>query len=173
MRLGSSRPLAPHEFERLREDLAARLDARRRSRLAPGQASPIPDEIGLQLTNRCNLRCKECFQWNDDGHHRRLPVIDRDRDLAFEIDRFLGGEEHAAQGRTRCTATAARLSVLPDGRLTSCKLFPEFSYARLDGDPATVLAAWQGAEAARLRTELSGDLMPICGKCVQLYLHGY
>jgi MoaA/NifB/PqqE/SkfB family radical SAM enzyme len=395
-RLGVSRPLDPLEFERLRAELDSRLEARRKNRIDPGHAPPVPDEVGLQLTNRCNLRCEQCFQWNDEGHHRRLPVIDRDRDLPFEvvdavltatasrpgnlylwggepliyrhwdrlaqrlreqprwtvlctngiaieakldsllamsehlaalvsldgleaendalrgrgtfrrivrgveallahqrrgeyrgeisisavlseallprlsefvswcedlgintlylvfpwfitpntaarmdavfqdrfewlakrprphgaaswhsygfhirpeyaqplidaldaldvinaserrirvrlqpsltrdeIEGFLRGDEKPAQGRTHCTATSSRLSVMPDGRITTCKLFPELAYAQLDANPDTVLAAWQGAEATRLRTELGRELLPICGKCVQLYLHGY
>lgn len=377
----------------MRAELESRLVARRRNRIEAGHAPPVPDEVGLQLTNRCNLRCEQCFQWNDDGHHRRLPVIDRDRDLPFEIvnavltatasragnlflwggepliyqhwerlaqrlcevprwtvlctngiaieakldsllamsehlatlvsldgleaendvlrgrgtfrrivrgittlvehqqrgeyrgeisisavlseallprlpefvswcddlqintlylvspwfitpetaarmdgvfqDRFewlanrprppgaaswhsygfhigtehansliaaldaiaaterqirvrlqpeltrdeiegfLRGDEKPAQGRTSCTAISSRLSVLPDGRITTCKLFPEFAYAQLDADPNTVLTVWQGIEASRLRSELGRALLPVCGKCVQLYLHGY
>jgi sulfatase maturation enzyme AslB (radical SAM superfamily) len=32
----------------------------------------IPKEIGFQLTNRCNLRCKHCFQWNEDGLFHKM-----------------------------------------------------------------------------------------------------
>jgi MoaA/NifB/PqqE/SkfB family radical SAM enzyme len=30
-------------------------------------AAPLPGEVGFQLTNRCNLRCKHCFQWGETG----------------------------------------------------------------------------------------------------------
>ncbi|MBU3134412.1 radical SAM protein [Clostridium gasigenes] len=31
-------------------------------------ATSLPVEIGIQLTNKCNLRCKHCFEWNEDGY---------------------------------------------------------------------------------------------------------
>ncbi len=27
----------------------------------------LPLDMGISLTGRCNLRCKHCFEWNDDG----------------------------------------------------------------------------------------------------------
>jgi sulfatase maturation enzyme AslB (radical SAM superfamily) len=390
LRAPSTRNLNQAEFERLREDIAARMAARRGRRLDPAFASLIPEEVGLQLTNRCNLRCDQCFQWNDSGHHRLLPVIDRQRDMPIEIieaifaataqqrstiylwggepliyrdwdrlsellvadprwtvlctnglgieerlssllaisanlvslvsldgleqdndalrgrgvfrrvmrgvdrllehqqrgayrgevsisavisdalvtrlvelveffdaqgintlylvlpwfitpataermdavfrerfawmakpqvapsswhsytfhldpgkldalraaiqeiasrtwrirvryqpsldpdelERFIRGDEAPAQGRTRCTSIGARMSVLPDGRVTTCKLFPEFSYAKLGATADSVLDAWRSDEARRVRGELGHGLLPICSKCVQLYLHG-
>lgn len=38
----------------------------------PTFATEVPREIGLKLTNRCDLRCTHCFQWNDAGFHRQL-----------------------------------------------------------------------------------------------------
>lgn len=36
-------------------------------------------------TNRCNLRCAQCFQWSDFGFHRELPVWDQKQELSFSI----------------------------------------------------------------------------------------
>ena len=30
--------------------------------------SDIPYVIGIKLTNRCNLRCKHCYEWNESGY---------------------------------------------------------------------------------------------------------
>lgn len=35
-------------------------------------ATDLPAEIGIQLTNKCNLRCKHCFEWNEDGFLNRV-----------------------------------------------------------------------------------------------------
>lgn len=53
----------------------------------PAFTADIPFEIGLKLTNRCDLRCKHCFQWNDNGHHRDFPSCELTKhgDLDVEI----------------------------------------------------------------------------------------
>jgi MoaA/NifB/PqqE/SkfB family radical SAM enzyme len=33
----------------------------------------LPQEIGLQLTSECNLRCKHCFEWNTSGYNHLIP----------------------------------------------------------------------------------------------------
>lgn len=48
-------------------------------------AMPTPDEVGIQLTNRCNLRCKHCFQWNDRGLHQNFTARVRKQDLDFAV----------------------------------------------------------------------------------------
>lgn len=71
-------------FERLKRILPAR---------AAGQAGsatracvlPVPDEIALKLTNRCNLRCTHCYQWSAHGHHHDLAAAEQQRDLDFAI----------------------------------------------------------------------------------------
>ena len=37
--------------------------------------SDIPYVIGIKLTNRCNLRCKHCYEWNESGYHHRIIKI--------------------------------------------------------------------------------------------------
>jgi len=89
-----------------------------------------------------------------------------------EIDGFVRGSDHPAQNRTRCTSVVTRMNVLPDGRVTTCKLFPEFTVGRLTAAPDSVRHIWKGDDATRARSVFSCGLMPICSKCVQLYLHG-
>jgi radical SAM protein with 4Fe4S-binding SPASM domain len=45
----------------------------------------LPEEVAFKLTNRCNLRCKHCYQWNEDGHHHNLNKTEQNRDLDFSI----------------------------------------------------------------------------------------
>jgi len=57
----------------------------------------LPAEIGLQLTNRCNLRCAHCFQWNKDGHHQQMPKEWQDRELPFNLVEKVFAETTSAQ----------------------------------------------------------------------------
>jgi radical SAM protein with 4Fe4S-binding SPASM domain len=87
-----------------------------------------------------------------------------------EVAGFAAGSDRPAEGRKRCLSVATRLSVLPDGRVTTCKLFPEFVIGDLKVSPLADL--WHGEQARRARAVLSRGLTPVCSKCVQLYLHG-
>lgn len=57
----------------------------------PTFALELPYEIGLKLTNRCDLRCTHCFQWNDEGYHKHLdkPEVKKEGDLSIDIVRHL------------------------------------------------------------------------------------
>jgi radical SAM protein with 4Fe4S-binding SPASM domain len=73
-------------FEKLRRIMPAFLAQKRDGRAHDGA---LPEEVALKLTNRCNLRCKHCYQWNEDGHHRDLSKAEQNRDLDFELVREL------------------------------------------------------------------------------------
>lgn len=47
----------------------------------------LPEEVALKLTNRCNLRCRHCYQWNEEGHHRDLPRAEQTRDMDIAVVR--------------------------------------------------------------------------------------
>lgn len=53
----------------------------------PAYALELPHEIGLKLTNRCDLRCAHCFQWNEEGYHNHLEKqeVKKDGDLDINI----------------------------------------------------------------------------------------
>jgi radical SAM protein with 4Fe4S-binding SPASM domain len=40
--------------------------------LGAERATPLPQELAFKLTNRCDLRCTHCYQWNETGYHHRL-----------------------------------------------------------------------------------------------------
>lgn len=48
-------------------------------------AGRVPNVIGMKLTNRCNLRCKHCYEWNEDGYHHNLPQDYKSADIDFTI----------------------------------------------------------------------------------------
>lgn len=47
--------------------------------------SDIPYVIGIKLTNRCNLRCKHCYEWNESGYHHNLPKDYKNTDIDLSI----------------------------------------------------------------------------------------
>src|ERR1044072_7185567 len=53
----------------------------------PAFALDVPHDIGLKLTNRCNLRCTHCFQWDIGGYHHSLDKAElkKEGDLKIEI----------------------------------------------------------------------------------------
>lgn len=63
----------------------------------PTYAMDLPQEIGLKLTNRCNLRCTHCFQWNEEGYHNQFAQneLAKAGDLPFDVVRHLLEETRA------------------------------------------------------------------------------
>ncbi|WP_248925703.1 radical SAM/SPASM domain-containing protein [Paenibacillus hamazuiensis] len=45
----------------------------------------LPEFIGIKLTNRCNLRCKHCYQWNEDGYHQHMDKEEQNLDIDLAI----------------------------------------------------------------------------------------
>jgi radical SAM protein with 4Fe4S-binding SPASM domain len=70
-------------FEKLRRIAPNQLAAREDN--ADWHARPLPEEIAFKLTNRCDLRCSHCYQWNADGYHHRLSATERRGDLDLSL----------------------------------------------------------------------------------------
>lgn len=45
----------------------------------------LPDVVGVKLTNRCNLRCKHCYEWNEQGYHHNMDKTLQNTDIDIEI----------------------------------------------------------------------------------------
>jgi hypothetical protein len=58
----TTRKLNAKEFADLKHTVSIRSRARRNLLADPGYAAPLPQEVSLQLTYRCNLRCTHCYQ---------------------------------------------------------------------------------------------------------------
>jgi len=70
-------------FEKLRRIAPNQLAARQNK--GDWHARPLPEEIAFKLTNRCDLRCSHCYQWNADGYHHRLSATERRGDLDLAL----------------------------------------------------------------------------------------
>lgn len=87
-----------------------------------------------------------------------------------QIDGFISNSEIPAQGRKACLAMSTRLNLMASGEVTICKLFPEFIVGDLRNQDLNEI--WHGEAFTTFRESLGCGLMPVCSKCVLLYLHG-
>ncbi len=71
----------------------------RERRKNPRYATELPEVIGMKLTNKCNLRCKHCYQWNEDGYHRFMDKEEQNQDLDFEIVKKILNETKKTKSR--------------------------------------------------------------------------
>lgn len=87
-----------------------------------------------------------------------------------EIEGFINDSKIPAQGKTMCLAVSTRLNVMASGDVTVCKLFPEFIVDNLYN--MDLKEVWHGDKFRQFREKLGCGLMPVCSKCILLYLHG-
>lgn len=60
---------------------------------------PFPESIAIKLTHRCNLRCKHCYEWNEDGYLTRSDACYQTRELDFELFESVLAESRKARSR--------------------------------------------------------------------------
>ena len=90
---------------------------------------------------------------------------------ADEVEDFILGTSRPAQNRSKCLAVSNRMEVHADGNVSSCKFFPEFVVGNLYETEMTEL--WQSQAFRQVRSILSTNgMMPVCSKCILLYLNG-
>lgn len=83
-------------FELLKRMLRSAVVARRAQRELDGR---LPPNIGVKLTNRCNLRCEHCYQWNEDGYHHQLDLKAQRADLPLPVLEKILRESRPAKSR--------------------------------------------------------------------------
>lgn len=81
----TTRTLNAKEFADIKHTVSLRSAARRHSREDPGYAASLPQEISLQLTYRCNLRCVHCYQWNEQGFFRDFSSVKQRTELEIGV----------------------------------------------------------------------------------------
>jgi MoaA/NifB/PqqE/SkfB family radical SAM enzyme len=119
-----------------------------------GDAIPVlKEQIGKIISRVWKIRIR--FQ----------PAIEMD-----EIDGFISDSNVTVQRKKACLAMSTRLNVMPTGEVTTCKLFPEFVVGDLNKQD--LYEVWHSEKFKMFRKTLGCGLMPVCSKCVLLYLHG-
>ncbi len=83
----SNKPYAKGALKRFQKKIAFTKSCYKERKVDATYAIELPQEIGLKLTNRCDLRCTHCFQWNNEGYHRLLTKaeVKRQGDLNISI----------------------------------------------------------------------------------------
>lgn len=63
------------------------LNISKAKKIARGMPDAVnaPNVIGIKLTNRCNLRCKHCYEWNEAGYHHNLTNDYKNADIDIGI----------------------------------------------------------------------------------------
>jgi radical SAM protein with 4Fe4S-binding SPASM domain len=59
----------------------------------------LPETLGIKLTNRCNLRCAHCYQWNESGYHRDMSRSEQNLDLDIAVFERLLEETRPVKSR--------------------------------------------------------------------------
>ena len=59
----------------------------------------LPETLGIKLTNRCNLRCAHCYQWNESGYHRDMSRSEQNLDLDIAVFEGLLEETRPVKSR--------------------------------------------------------------------------
>lgn len=72
-------------FEKMKRIVPSFLAANRKDTPSEHEIRVIPEEIAFKLTNRCNLRCQHCYQWNENGHHHNLDKAKQNEDVDFAV----------------------------------------------------------------------------------------
>lgn len=85
MRPVTTRTLNTKEFADIKHTVSIRSKARKNLLVDPSYAAPLPQEVSLQLTYRCNLRCTHCYQWNEQGFFRDFSAQKQKTELDLEV----------------------------------------------------------------------------------------
>ncbi len=96
---------------------------------------------------------------------RFQPALEKD-----EIESFITGREKPDIKKHECFAVSNRIDVHADGKVGSCKFFPELSIGDIHKN--SLIDIWQSDAFGKFREKISQGLMPVCSKCVLLYLNG-
>lgn len=86
-------------FNRLQKRIKDFSEARRELALNPSFSTPIPHEVNLQLTYACNLRCKMCYQWNDEGFFHGYNKEIQQKELSIDIIKKVLSETRSIKSR--------------------------------------------------------------------------
>ena len=122
-------------------------------KLDPGLYDPLKEDIKKLNGKKWKIRM------------RLQPALEID-----EIADFIADKGKPAQERSKCIGIRNRMNVTPDGKVTACKMFPEFTVGDLH--ESSVADIWKNDNFRKTREIMNGGLMPICSKCILLYLHG-
>lgn len=71
-------------FDRLQKRIKDISVTRRGVKNDSAYSLAVPTEVNIQLTHACNLRCKMCYQWNDDGYFHSYNKEIQNKELSVQ-----------------------------------------------------------------------------------------
>lgn len=87
-----------------------------------------------------------------------------------EVADYVKGVNVTAQKKRHCLALSNRMDVLSDGSVSACKLFSEFRVGNLYDN--SIQEIWKSPQFNRMREVVWKEIMPVCSRCILLYLNG-
>lgn len=82
-------------FEILKRTMRNVVIPHRERKHNPSFKMDMPEVVALKLTNRCNLRCKHCYQWNESGYHHDMDKTEQNMDMDLAVfQRVLEETQH-------------------------------------------------------------------------------
>jgi len=91
--------LDPKSFQVLKRTIQNVVVPHRERKRDAAYKTQLPETIGVKLTNRCNLRCKHCYQWNEDGYHHDMDKQEQNMDMDVDLFRKLLEETKPSKSR--------------------------------------------------------------------------
>ncbi|SLK20859.1 MULTISPECIES: radical SAM/SPASM domain-containing protein [unclassified Paenibacillus] len=86
-------------FEVLKRTMKNVVIPHRKRKLDPAFKTEMPEVVALKLTNRCNLRCKHCYQWNESGYHHDMDKAEQNWDMDTAVFQRVLNETRATKSR--------------------------------------------------------------------------
>ncbi|MCP1182157.1 radical SAM protein [Paenibacillus sp. 1781tsa1] len=90
---------SPKDLQILKRTIKNTVETKRNMEKIAGYATPLPESVGIKLTNQCNLRCKHCYQWNDTGYHHFMTPEQQREQLDYGLLEKLILETEPAKSR--------------------------------------------------------------------------
>lgn len=82
----------PQYFEALKKTLKNISNVKKGKRCEKGFHLDMPSLVGIKLTNRCNLRCKHCYEWSEHGYCQFMDEIKQNEELDIQVLRKILAE---------------------------------------------------------------------------------
>ncbi|WP_168122395.1 radical SAM protein [Paenibacillus sp. HB172176] len=89
----------PESFDSLKRTVRNVVVTRRSRERDSLYRTDMPESIGIKLTNRCNLRCKHCYQWSETGYHQDMDKEQQNLDIDVELFKSILDETAEAKSR--------------------------------------------------------------------------
>lgn len=75
----------PQHFEALKRTMKNISNVKRGKGCEKGFHLEVPSLVGIKLTNKCNLRCKHCYEWSEHGYCQFMDEVKQNEELDIQV----------------------------------------------------------------------------------------